>query len=144
MYLEGESPVSAAFLNDFLAWRSSGIRVTQCFTSETPGTPPNVEVSTVPGDARAHEVSGTNVSPGGGKLAMWSGRVLFSSIMSATTVAGICEPLGYMRCLTYSTIVATMASEVGTSAGVWGGACWAVKHRGLGAVLETYHSVPKV
>ncbi|CAM9166186.1 unnamed protein product [Laminaria digitata] len=50
VYLEDESPVSAAFLNDFLAWRSSGIRVTQCFTSETPGTPSNVEAAIFSGD----------------------------------------------------------------------------------------------
>lgn len=74
VYLEDESPVSAAFLDDFLAWRSSGIRVTQCFTSETPGTPPNVEVSTVLSDARVHEVPGTNLSPRR-LLTMWPGRL---------------------------------------------------------------------
>ena len=46
VFLEAESPDTAPFLDDFGGWRSSGIRVTQCFTHKTNENPVNVEVRT--------------------------------------------------------------------------------------------------
>ena len=48
MFLEAESPAAAPFMDDFSGWRSSGIRVTQCFTAKTNENPVNVEVSFAP------------------------------------------------------------------------------------------------
>lgn len=45
VFLESESPDTAPFLDDFGDWRSSGIRVTQCFTDRTNENPVTVEVS---------------------------------------------------------------------------------------------------
>eukprot|EP00752_Nemacystus_decipiens_P018692 g16756.t1 len=45
VFLESESPDTAPFLDDFGDWRSSGIRVTQCFTDKTNENPVDVEAA---------------------------------------------------------------------------------------------------
>ena len=49
MLLEAGSPATAPFVRDVGGWRSSGIRVTQCFTAKANKNPVNVEVGTAPG-----------------------------------------------------------------------------------------------
>ncbi|CBJ26640.1 conserved unknown protein [Ectocarpus siliculosus] len=45
VFLESESPAAAPFINESGGWRSSGIRVTQCYTAKTNENPVSVEAA---------------------------------------------------------------------------------------------------